>query len=505
MLVQLGLMEEVSSGCYRHQPTVLLMTVSLPDGLGLDGADRALAGQLLTDFLDVHERRVASGPLVPALDRASLAHLAHDPFPEHGVGLRALFDQIGGVVLANSTAVASPRFLAYVLGPPTGIGPYAEAVAAALNQNCNFWQLSPAANAIEQGVVRWLGGLFGYPGDAGGLFTDGGSMATFVAVAAAIHQHRPEVADAGIRVGAPLVLYASEQAHRCVEKAAVLLGLGRKHVRYIPVDDRYQMRVEALRAAVRADRAAGREPFCVVASAGTVTTGSVDPIEAVAKVCRDEGLWLHIDGAYGALFVLSGRMRDLLEPCGLADSVALDPHKLLAAPLEAGCLLVRKRQALRAVFEVASPYLTDQSDPLLIDYMHLGPQLSRGFKAFKVWCALRLYGVAAFRAAADRMLELAEHLATRVAAEPALELLAPVRLSAVCLRLRRRDAADQRAVHRSVLDQLAVEGTALLGPIELDGRTGIRACVTNHRTTVADIDHLVDRLAALTSDSYGTS
>ncbi|MFI6908781.1 pyridoxal phosphate-dependent decarboxylase family protein [Nonomuraea sp. NPDC050394] len=460
--------------------------------LTLDEEDRKLAGRLLAAFLDDYERSLPDLPrIVPDIDRNVLTALLQEPFPDKGIGVERLFGDISDKILPNSTAVAHPRFLAYVQGPPNGIAPYAEAIAAALNQNCNFWQLSPAASVVERSVVRWLAGLFGYDDTAGGILTSGGSIATLNALTTALNDRRPGFRRSGLQdARSALVVYTSEEAHRCVEKAAVILGLGLDNVRRIPADGDYRMRVDALGETIRADRAAGLEPFCVVATAGTVTSGSIDPLDAIADVCRDERLWFHIDGAYGALFVLSDRKRAEFTACARADSIALDPHKLLFAPLEAGCLIVRDREKLRATYAFASSYLTVNDDPLMPDYMNYGPQLSRGFKALKVWSALRTFGVEAFRNAIDHTLTLAQYLAERIQAEPNLRLMAPVPLTAVCFQIKNATDAD----HTAILTTLANEGTALLGPASLGGRTGIRACVTNYRTTHADIDLIVNRL-----------
>jgi aromatic-L-amino-acid/L-tryptophan decarboxylase len=463
--------------------------------LNLSDAEIARAGELLTEFLRGYERAIPAPRIVPDLDRAVLADLLAQPFPRNGIGLDALFREIGEKIVPNSTAIAHPRFLAYVLGPSNGIAPFAEAVAAALNQNCNFWQLSPAASVIERKLVAWLGGLFGYPDSAGGLMTSGGSMATLTALSAALHARCGDsFRNTGLQGRAkPLVLYTSAEAHRCVEKDAVILGLGLDNVRKIPVDEHFRMRVGLLQAAVDADRRAGREPFCVVAAAGTINTGAVDPIDALADFCEREKLWLHVDGAYGALFVISETKKDLLRPCGRADSIALDPHKLLFAPLEAGCVLVKDAGALRRAFGFSSSYLTADPDPLLTNFMDYGPQLSRSFKAFKVWCALQAFGVDAFVDAIDHQLDVAAYRGERIAAQAAFELMAPVTLSAVCFRLRDGDdAANQR-----LLSALTAEGSALLGPVSLNGRAGLRACVTNYRTTREDLDLVVERLAAL--------
>lgn len=462
--------------------------------LNLDEEDRQLASQLLAGFLDGYERSIPAPRIVPDVDRKVLADLLVAPFPDKGIGVEQLFRKINNEVLPNSTAVAHPRFLAYVLGPPNGIAPYAEAIAATINQNCNFWQLSPAASVVERSVIAWLAGLFGYGESAGGILVGGGSIATMNALTTALSERRPAFRETGLQAGLPpLVLYTSDEAHRCVEKAVAVLGLGLNNVRRIPTDDVYCMRVDSLQAAIRADRAAGLEPFCVVATSGTVMTGSIDPIEAIADVCDEENLWLHIDGAYGALFILSDSKRAAFAGCERADSIALDPHKLLFAPLEAGCLIVRDREKLRRAFAFTSSYLPVEEDPLMLDYMDYGPQLSRSFKALKIWSALQTFGVDTFRSAIDYNLCLAQYLAERIQASPNLELMAPVPLTAICFKLKSAGDTD----YTSTLNTLANEGTALLGPASVGGHKGMRACITNYRTTRGDIDLIADRLSEL--------
>ncbi|MFD5829679.1 pyridoxal phosphate-dependent decarboxylase family protein [Lentzea sp. NPDC060358] len=450
--------------------------------------ERAHAGARLTAVLDSYERGLAEADILPAPDRAKLGGLLA-PMPEKGIGLDALFDSWEDVILPGSTAVAHPRFLAYVLGPPNGIAPYAEALAAAINQNCNFWQLSPAASVVERSVLEWLASVVGFPSGAKGILTGGGSLATLQALATALHDRVPDFHRTGLqRDHAPLVVYTSVEAHRSVDKAAAILGIGLDNVRHVETDDRHRMDVGALRRAVEQDRRDGLRPWCVVATCGTVSTGSVDPLDAVADLCSEEGLWLHVDGAYGALFLLSESMRELMGGCARADSITLDPHKLLYAPLEAGCLLVRDGAKLRDAYAFDSSYLTVAEDPLMTDYMDYGPQLSRNFKAFKVWSAVQAFGVDAFRKANERTLELARYLAEGIEAIDGLTLLAPVTLTAVCF------SVDGVEDHTALLEELAAENVALLGPVVVGGKHGIRACITNHRTTVEDIDLVLDRL-----------
>ena len=470
-------------------------TSKMPPHLNLTERELEHAGNLLTAFLRSFESSISTRSVMPALDREALAQLLAQPIPENGIGIDGLFREVTEKILPNSTLIAHPRFLAYVLGPPTGIAPFAEAIASALNQNCNFWQLSPAANVIEQKVIAWLAELFAYPATSGGILTSGGSMATLAALATAIHNKCPgDFRKTGLQaLAAPLVIYTSEEAHRCVEKDAVILGLGLDNVRKIPVDTEFRMRIDLVEAAVREDQKAGRQPICVVAAGGTVNTGAIDPIDELSGFCHRENLWLHVDGAYGALYVLSERIKNQLLPCGKADSVALDPHKLLFAPLEAGCLLVKDREKLRRAFSFTASYLTLDQDPLLTNYLDYGPQLSRNFKAFKIWCGLQAFGARAFRDAVEHTLDIAGYLGDRIRAENSFELLATVSLGVVCFRL--RDIGD--AGNQKVLAKLVEEGTALLGPVYIKGRFGLRACVANYRTQRSDIDLILKRLVEI--------
>ncbi|MGW6936979.1 pyridoxal phosphate-dependent decarboxylase family protein [Lentzea sp. NPDC054927] len=456
--------------------------------LVLTDEERARAGTRLLALLDGYERGLRSAEVLPTPDREALASLLATPMPEQGIGVDALFDSWERTILPNSTTVAHPRFLAYVLGPPNGIAPYAEAVSAAINQNCNFWQLSPAASVVERSVLDWLASVVGFPSTAKGILTGGGSLATLQALVTALNDRVPGFHANGLQRDAPpLVVYTSVEAHRSVDKAAAILGIGLDNVRHIATDSQHRMDVTALRAAIEEDRADGLQPWCVVATCGTVSTGSVDPLDAIADLCAAEDLWLHVDGAYGALFLLSEDMRELMGGCARADSITLDPHKLLFASLEAGCLLVRDGAKLRDAYAFDSSYLTIADDPLMTDYMDYGPQLSRNFKAFKVWSALQAFGVESFRAANERTLALAQRLARGIEETPGLTLIAPVMLTAVCFTV---DGASPD----EVLATLIAENVALLGPVLVAGQRGVRACITNHRTTEADIDLILDRL-----------
>ncbi len=455
----------------------------------------------LGEFLADYEAELRGRPVLPEINREAMQTILNEPFPEEGKTIEELFHEFREVIVANSTNVAHPRFLPYVLPSPNGISAIADALASTLNQNCNMWTLSPAANAIEQRVISWFHELFSFPEGSGGIITSGGSMANLTALTIARDTYLGASARReGIQSrNSPLRLYLSDQVHNSSDKAAVILGLGLDHVRHIPCDKQFRMRMDLLEEAVLEDRRAGLSPFCVVGSAGTVTTGAIDPLDELADFCGEEGLWLHIDGAYGALAVLSDKLRPKLQPAGRAHSLSLDPHKFLFAPLEAGCLLVRDAQAMKSTFSFVPSYLSMESDADLINYAEYGPQLSRSFKALKVWWSLRAFGRKAYAQAMDDLCDLAAYMGERARIEPSLELMAPVTLNAVCVRCRElSDSQNER-----VLARLLSEDVAFLGRAQVSGKFCLRACFMNLRTTHEDVDRILDEIIRIGREELG--
>ena len=464
-----------------------------------DSAEHETASRLTMRFLTNYLETVADRPVYPMIDRDALQAILAAPVPTGRSSLEELFRELDAVVVRNATHTAHPRFLPYVQPSPNGISPYAEAIAATLNQNCNIWALSPSANAVEQCVVRWLAELIGATQVTGGLITSGGSVANLIGLTAA----RDHALGAGARAEglqgrtSPLTLYASEEVHSSTDKAVSQLGIGTRQLRKIPTDEHFRIRTDLLRARVAQDRREGFSPFCVVASAGTVTTGAFDPLEDLAVLCRDEGLWLHVDGAYGALSAISERFRPSLRGLREADSISLDPHKFLFASFEAGCILVKDRSALEHAYKVAPTYISKEEDPDFVNYSDLGPQLSRSFKALKIWWSLRYFGTAAYVATVEHMSDLARRMGEIAATSPAFELVAPVTFNAVCFRL----AALDDDGNRRVLRHLVESGTAFLGPASVKGRFALRACIMNLRTQPADVDLIMSELQRLVRDS----
>jgi glutamate/tyrosine decarboxylase-like PLP-dependent enzyme len=396
-----------------------------------------------------------------------------------------------------------PRFFGWVNSPPAPVGIVADFLAAALDPSCAGGD--HAAIYVERAALRWLMELVGFPVDGSmGLLVSGGSMASLTCLAAA--RHRAAAADGwdvraqGLRAApAPLTLYLSEEGHSCIRKAAEVLGLGQDGVRTVPVDAELRMDVEALRQAVTRDRAAGRRPFCVAASAGTVNTGAIDPLDRLAELCRAEGLWLHVDGAYGAVGAADPALAPRYYGIERADSVALDPHKWLSVPVECGCALVKDGQLLRDTWSLVPPYLrTEEGKGFggLPWYSEYGFQQTRGFRALKLWMTLQHLGRQGVAALVARHVALARRLAAAVDGAADLVRVAPVELSVVCFRYEpprwTGGAAGLDALNKALVERIQAGGRVFLTGTTLRERFALRACVLHYGTTEADVDCLVD-------------
>ena len=392
-----------------------------------------------------------------------------------------------------------PRFFGYVASPSTPIGAYADLIASALNANITCWRSGPAGTEIERIVVRWLGSLIGYDARAKGLLTSGGSMANMIALLIASRRDSgAAIAQKGLwNSGMPMTVYASEEVHMSIAKAADILGFGRDQVRVISCDERQRLRVDLLRQRISADLREGLRPFCVVASAGTVNTGAVDPLADIADVAREFDLWFHVDGAYGAPGVLDERKRHLFAGLERADSVSLDPHKWLYVPVDAGCLLFRDDAAAKAAFNTEdADYIkthgyTDEEAFAFWDY---GVELSRRFRALKVWMTLQYYGRRRIAEAIGGDISLAAYLGEIVNDAADFELLAPVELSICCFRYvpsRTMTDAELDRLNEGIMERVQKGGRAYLSNATVNGRFALRACITNFRTTKRDIEETV--------------
>ena len=394
-----------------------------------------------------------------------------------------------------------PRFFGYVASPSTPIGAYADLIASALNANITCWRSGPAGTEIEQVVVRWLGSMIRYDENAKGLLTSGGSMANMIALLIASRRKAGvDVSRKGLwNAGPPMTIYASEEVHMSIPKAADILGFGRDQVRVVPCDEQLRMRVEELVTRIEEDRKNGLRPICVVGSAGTVNTGAIDPLDEIATVARQFDLWFHVDGAYGAPGVLDQRKAELFAGMERADSVSLDPHKWLFVPVDAGCLLFRDPAAAAAAFSTEDAdyiKLHGHADDAAFAYWDYGVELSRRFRALKVWLTLGYYGVRRLAEAISDDNSLAAYLGEIVEQAEDFELLAPVELSICCFRYVPRalkgNDAELNKLNEKIMEVVQKGGRAYLSNATVNGKFALRACITNFRTSKADIDQTVE-------------
>jgi aromatic-L-amino-acid decarboxylase len=431
-------------------------------------------------------------PVCGDVDAAELCRSLREPAPQQGVALEPLLDQLFGDWIPRSFTASSPGYLAYI--PGGGIFPAALAdfIADTTNRYTGVWQAAPALVQLEANALDWLRDWMGFPPDARGLFTTGGSMATFNAIVCARERHL----GAEIRRG---VLYTSDQAHHSVLKSAKLAGVMPDRVRPIASDDRFRLRVDLLTDAIAADRRAGLAPFAVVSSAGTTNTGAVDPLDAIQDVCAREGMWHHIDGAYGAFFYLDESLRETLRGLPRADSLTLDPHKGMFLPYGTGALLVRDGAALRAAHEATAAYLPAMPHPEdFYDPSQHGPELSRGFPGLRVWLSVKLLGAAAFREAIAEKRALTLEARRRVAALPGIVIDAEPELSLFAFHLTWPGAspAGEDAATRALMEKTTERGRVMVTGCTARGRALGRVCVLSFRTHQPQIDALVEDMTS---------
>ncbi|MCP3141105.1 pyridoxal phosphate-dependent decarboxylase family protein [Pyxidicoccus xibeiensis] len=434
-----------------------------------------------------------SRPVAPGVPGSATEALFADGLPEVGLkdaALEALKPVMDGARAGNA------RFLAYVFGSGEPVGVLGDYMASVINQNVTAWRSGPTVVSMERAVVRSLARAVGCEGFTGS-FTGGGSAANLMGLAMARESRAPANEE-----GSPSgVVYASSEVHMSIPKAMALLGLGRKHLRLIPTDAQWRMRPDALEHAITEDVTAGRRPLAVVATAGTVNTGSVDPLPEVARIARAHGLWLHVDGAFGALAAMA--LPERFEGLSLADSLSMDAHKWLYQPADCGVLLFRDAGAARRTFSFSGDYVLAMSADAVEGFAFFDEsmELSRRARAFKVWLSVRYHGLEAFREAIRRDVENAKRLEAAVRATPALELLAPVPLSAVCFRYVGTLAeAERDAFNAKLLARINARGRVYISNATIHGRFALRACFVNHRTTPEDVDTVVAEVLAAAAE-----
>lgn len=438
-------------------------------------------GYRVVDLLADHFQDTA-GPVGKKASPSSIRPLLDAPPPRLPSDPHELLTRLERDVFPNNLRVDHPRFFAFVPGPNNFISAMGDALAAGLNIFNGTWMGGSAAAALELTVIGWLREFCGLPESAGGLFVSGGSVANVTALVAARHALLDdEVAGATV--------YCSDQTHSSVDRALRVIGFRAQQLRKLPSNDRFELEPQSLREAIRKDRTEGLRPFCAIVNAGSTNTGAVDPIDAVADVCEEEKLWLHADGAFGAAAVLCERGRAELKGLGRVDSLSLDPHKWLFQSFECGCVLVKDARQLKAAFQIMPEYLRDvhrgEGEVHPCDY---GMQLTRSFRALKVWLSLSAFGTDAFAHAITRGFELAE-LAEREIRTRGWEVVTLARMGIVSFRV-----ADDDELHTLLVDEMLRDGYAFLTSTVLRGRTCLRLCTINPRTTDEDIKGTVERL-----------
>lgn len=464
----------------------------------LDQISSAAAALVHEYFSEIRERPVVASNYAGKTKAALNVEL-----PIEGRPLEELLDECR-TVMDLSRHNGHPRFFGYVASPSTPMGAYADLIASALNANITCWRSAPAGTEIEQTVVRWLGSLIRYDENSKGLLTSGGSMANMIALLiASRRQAGAEAARKGLwNAGPPLTIYASEEVHMSIPKAADILGIGRDQVRLVSCDERQRMRVDELVTRINADKSDGLRPCCVVASAGTVNTGAIDPFAEIADVARDFDLWFHIDGAYGAPGVLDQRKTEQFAGLELADSVSLDPHKWLYVPVDAGCLLLRDPAAAVSTFSTEeADYIKVHglSEDAAFAYWDYGVELSRRFRALKVWLTLGYYGARRLAESISNDISMAAYMGELVSRADDFELLAPVELSICCFRYLPRNAnrAELDQLNEKIMAAVQKDGRAYLSNATVNGKFALRACITNFRTTKADIEETLNVVRAV--------
>jgi glutamate/tyrosine decarboxylase-like PLP-dependent enzyme len=438
-------------------------------------------------------QRGQENPILAPARGGDVRALLEEPLPRQGVGLDEVVASWVEQVLPLCRHNGHPRFFGYVVTSPDPIGIFADAMASAMNQGLTAWRSAPGATEVERLVLKWLDELVGFSGSGSGILTSGGSSANFHALACAVHR-----ADAS---GAPRdkqTIYMSCEAHVSMRKAARVLGLPKQQIRLIAVDERRRLRTDLLQAELERDRAAGLVPAAVCASAGGANTGAIDPLEEIADLCESRDLWLHIDGAYGAPASATSRYSWMREPFARADSLSLDPHKWLFAPVDVGCLLLRDEEWSREVFGWESEYTKiTQTDPIeRFAFFDHGLEMTRRFRSLKVWSILKARGADGIVGMIERDIRLREELDARVELEPDLQSLGS-ELSISCFRYRAPSARTELEIdtsNRQILETIVREGSAYMSPTYLEGRYALRACIVNFRTQSEDVQFLLDEV-----------
>jgi aromatic-L-amino-acid/L-tryptophan decarboxylase len=441
-------------------------------------------GYRIVDIIADHFSKLPSKPVGRKGDPAVLRPALQAPPPDDPIPANEILDRLEREIFSNILNVCHPRFFAFVPIPSNYVSVMADALASGFTVFNGSWLGGSAAAALELAVIDWFRNWCGFPESAGGLFVSGGSMANLTALAAARHTKLDDRTHAA-------VIYYSDQTHSSIDRALRVIGFLPEQIRRIPSDANFRLPLAPLKQHVHQDRAAGLRPFAVIANAGTTNTGAIDPLREIAAFCHEQNLWMHIDGAYGAAAVICDRGKRLLDGIELADSLSFDPHKWLFQPIECGCVLLRDAAILKSTYRIMPEYLADvHRNAVEVNPCDYGIQLTRGFRALKVWMSMQYFGLDAFRAAIERGFALAELSEHKLHSMPDWEVVSPAHMAIVCFARRGADESFYERIHNAML----ADGFALATSTVLNGRTVLRLCTINPRTTEADVEQTLDWL-----------
>jgi aromatic-L-amino-acid decarboxylase len=457
----------------------------------------------VADWVADYRQSIESRPISPSIRPGGIAALLGSTMPERAEPLDRILAELDRVVMPGIVHWGHPSFLGYFGSTSNGPALLGEIAAAALNVSAMTWRTSPAATELETVVVEWIRQVIGLPEEFFGVVYDTASVGVVHALAAARERVAASVRASGLigRAELPILrVYASDQAHSSIAKAMVILGLGETNLVRVPSDDAFRLDVDALRAAMAADVKDGHRPMAVVATVGTTSTASVDPVRAIADLCRAHDAWLHVDAAYGGAMAVMPEAQRVMDAVELADSVIVNPHKWLFVPLDFSVLYTRHRALLRSVFALTPEYLRgDAAGTDAIDYMDYGIQLGRRFRSLKAWMVLRAMGRDGIASRIREHCRLARHFATLVDAAPGFRTVAPVSMGVVCFRYAPNESADAEAIdvlNETIVARVNASGDAYITHTRLRGRSAMRVGIGNIATTQHHVERVWERVRA---------
>jgi len=462
-------------------------------------------GYRFSDMITGYYDSMSTSPIVPSKTLKQLKQLFDELLPQDEMDLDSLLFECQEKIINNAVHFGHPRFLGWVLSSGTTIGAYAEGLANALNQNV---ALSGAgvATAVELVVLDWIKKIIGYDSHAAGVLVSGGSMANLLALAVARNNLSDDnVRQHGLVNKAPLIVYTSSEVHVCIDKAVDLLGIGTDNIRRIPVDASFRLDVNKLKRKIKEDLCKGLRPFCVVATAGTVNTGAIDPLKSIADICRQYHIWFHVDAAYGGFVAISSHWKSLIKGISRADSVVVDPHKWLFIPYDVGCVLVRDPKKMKKTFSYSTEYIPLDKKKAAsndeVDFADYGIELSRSFRALKIWMSLKQYGIRRYARMINQNMNLAEYWRVLIENSKDFQIMAPSDLSVICFRyipekaMKRKNQNKElylNKLNQFILKSLRKNRKFLISGTVLKGRYVLRACIINYRTTKKDVQDIIE-------------